>query len=393
MVLEPGAADFRALDVVLDDDRIAALVEPGAGPSDGVAIDASGLFVLPGLIDCHVHLAMRGEDADPSASASRSDEEIAAQIGDAAERTVRGGVTTVRDLGGWNHLEMRVRDDVEAARRAGPRMVLAGRLLSAPTPAVSYYPGMYEVVGTTEDVRAAVRREIEAGAGVIKVMATGAMLSPEDEDAREAQLGEAEIAAAVDEAARAGVRVAAHAHAVEGVLAAVRAGVASVEHGTFADDDVLALMAERGTFLVATLSAGTASLDEQTRAAMPPHLLERFLGAQDTHVRTLRLAHRLGVPFAMGTDAGTPGNHHGANGGECALLVREAGLTAREAIDAATVDAARLLGRERELGALAAGHLADLIGMRRDPLEDVGALADVSLVVKGGRVVRPEHAR
>src|SRR5207302_1967138 len=172
------------------------------------------------------------------------------------------GVTSVRDVGGWNYLEMALRTDIEAGRLAGPRLFLAGRLLSRPTPAVGYYPGMYELAKGAAEVRAAVLRQLDRGADLIKVMVTGAMLSPEGEDARQVQFGREELQAAVDEAAAAGKLVAAHAHAGEGVRNAVDAGVASIEHGTHADEQALRRMAERGTFLVPTCSPAKAMLAE-----------------------------------------------------------------------------------------------------------------------------------
>src|SRR5437870_2703313 len=188
-VLDAGAGRFVARDVTFTGERVGDLLPPRSLAGTASVVDATGLFLLPGLIDCHVHLAMRGEDADPSASASRSDDDVARYAAVAAERTLLAGVTSVRDVGGWNYLEMALRTDIEAGRLAGPRLLLAGRLLSRPTPAVGYYPGMYEVAKGAAEVRAAVRRQLDRGADLIKVMATGAMLSPEGEDARQVQFG------------------------------------------------------------------------------------------------------------------------------------------------------------------------------------------------------------
>jgi imidazolonepropionase-like amidohydrolase len=391
IVCDVQTAESAPATLVIDGDRIAEAQPPEApARSSQGRVDVSGLYLLPGLIDCHVHLVMRGEDADPSASARRSDEEILASATEAAMRTLVGGTTTVRDVGGWNYIEMSLRRDIEDGRRAGPRLFLAGRLLSVPTPAVEYYPGMYEVASGPEEVRDAARIQFERGADVIKVMATGAMLSPEDEDAEEVQFSPDELRAAVEAAAEAGAVVAAHAHARQGIENAVRAGVASIEHGTFADDRVLELMAGRGTFLVPTMAATLSSLrDPATMAAMPPHVRQRFLSTAPTHLEMVRRARAVGVSIAMGTDAGTPGNHHGGNAMECVHLVEEAGLSPREAIQAATVNAARLLGREADLGILQAGKLADVIGVRANPFQDIRTLTDVVFVMKAGSVVRP----
>jgi imidazolonepropionase-like amidohydrolase len=390
-VLNPEAGSFERLDIAVEGERIVALEPPGhaAAADDRVVVD--GLFLIPGLIDCHVHLVMRGEDADPAASAARSDDEIAGFASEAAERTLLGGVTSVRDVGGWNHVEMGVRSAVEAGRRLGPRMFLAGRLLSVPTPAVGYYPGMYEVASGPEQVRAAARREFDRGADLIKVMATGAMLSPVDEDARAQQFGPAELRAAVEEARAHGSHVAAHAHAVEGSRDAVQAGVASIEHGTYADEAALRRMAERGTFLVATNSVfSTALLDQGFLASMPPHIQARYVDNDRIHRDAMTLAHRLGVPMAMGTDAGAPGDHHGRNAQECVLLVEENGLSPLEAVAAATVNAARLLRRERDIGSLTTGRFADVVGFRANPLQDIRAVLQPVFVAKGGVVVVDE---
>jgi imidazolonepropionase-like amidohydrolase len=382
----PDGARFVRADLAMEDGRIVEVTAPGRAGED--VVDAEGLFLLPGLIDCHVHLVMRGEDADPAASATRTDAEIAASTVASAERTILGGLTTVRDVGGWNYVEMGLREDIEAGIRPGPRLVLAGRLLSAPTEAVEYYPGMYRVVRGQEDVRLAAREQLERGADLIKVMATGAMLSPEGEDAGETQLTREELLAAVEEAEAAGGHVAAHAHARKGIEDAVLAGARSIEHGTFADEGVLRLMAERGTFLVPTLSVSSAMIrDQRVMAETPPHIRTRMVEHQRVHVEAVRLAHRLGVPIAMGTDAGTPGNHHGANAGECVAMVEEIGMSAEQSIASATSVAAELLGRTGELGELTAGAAADVIGLGEDPRRDIRALTRPALVVKGGEIV------
>jgi len=335
---------------------------------------------------------MRGEDADPSANAPRSDAEIAAQAADAASRTLLAGITSVRDVGGWNHLEMELRAAIERGERIGPRLFLAGKLLSMPTEAVTYYPGMYEVASGPEDVRAAAIRQLDRGADVVKVMATGSILSPEGEDAGVTQFGPEELRAVVEAARSYGRPVAAHAHAAEGIRAAVDAGVASIEHGTYADEAVLGMMAERGVFLVPTLSTATSLFrNQEIVRVMPSHLRERLADTAATHVAAMRLARRFGVPIAMGTDAGTPGNHHGRNADECVAMVEEMGMTPKEAVRAATADAARLLWQGRDVGALEPGRFADVIGLRADPIEDPAELTRVAFVMKGGVVFKDER--
>jgi imidazolonepropionase-like amidohydrolase len=388
-VLDVQRGVASRLDVIVQDGRIAELARPGPPGSDETELDLTGLFLLPGLIDCHVHLVMRGEDPDPSANASRSDEEICSSAAVAAEKTLLGGITTVRDVGGWNYVEMALRVDIEQGRRVGPRLFLAGRLLSGPTPAVQYYPGMYEVVSGPRAVAAAAQKQLDRGADMIKVMATGAMLSPEGEDARVAQFTEVEMRAAVEVGGQAGSYVAAHAHAREGVRNAVLAGARSIEHGTFADEATLEMMAQRGVFLVPTFSAWTSTRkDRKVMEAMPTHVRTRLSEGHQVHTEMVRSATRLGVPIAMGTDAGTPGNHHGANALECVAMVAEAGLSPEHSVRAATIDAARLLGREEQLGSIEPGKLADIIGVLGNPVEGIGALTDVRFVMKNGEIVK-----
>ena len=390
---------FWPADIAIEGDQILRIVPAeltegpqGARPSGSepaARIDATGLHLLPGLIDCHVHLTMRGVDPDPAANAARSDDEIRAYASAAAERTVLGGTTTVRDVGGWNYVEMAVRQDVEEMRFPGPTLVLAGRLLSMPTPAARYYPGMYEIASGLAEVRAAAERQLERGADLIKVMATGAMLSPEEEDAREAHFSAPEIGAVAEAAAQKGKPVAAHAHAVEGIRNAVTAGVASIEHGTYADDEVLARMASEGIFLVPTIAASASMMrDERVMAEMPEHLRARLVESDRTHIEMISRASRAGVPIAMGTDAGTPGNHHGDNARECVYMVEEAGLTPLDAIRAATVNAAHLVQRWPDLGSLEPGKLADVIGCVGNPLDDITELSRIAFVMKKGRVLR-----
>jgi imidazolonepropionase-like amidohydrolase len=393
MVLEPAGDRFRAADVGVDGDRIAA-VAPAASPaSDDAVIDLAGLWLLPGLIDCHVHLTQPTDAPDPAAAATRSDAAVALFTAAAAQRTLAAGVTTVRDVGGWNYVEMAVRDAITAGEVAGPRLFLAGRLLSITTATVGYYPGMYEVADGPDAVRRAVRHQLARGADVIKVMATGAMLSSENEDARAIQYTLDELRAAVEVAHDNFKPVAAHAHARQGIVNAVDAGVDSIEHCSFADDDALRRIAAAGTYVVPTICAGELLLrDRRVLEAMPEHLRRRMVDFNDVHLATIRRGHELGVRIAMGTDAGTPGNHHGLNAHECVYMVTHCGLSAADSIRAATVNAAALLRRDADLGQVDVGKYADLIACGGDPFDDIEELTRVAFVMKGGRVERDDRA-
>ena len=376
---------FRRGSIGIEGERIAT-VDPQArpGPEDRT-LDVGGCYLLPGLIDCHVHLAMPTDEADPSAVAGWPDALIAIYAMKAAERTLLGGTTTVRDCGGWNYVEMAVRKAIKRGWCIGPRMFLAGRLLSITTGGVDYYPGMYEVANGPDEVRAAARRQLARGADFVKVMATGAMLSPENEDARAIQFTLEELKAAAEIAHDNFKHMAAHAHACQGILNAVAAGADSIEHGTYADERALRLMAERKVTLVPTFCATTSMLhDLKVSQSMPAHLHERLVASREIRQQMVRQAHRLGVPIAMGTDAGTPGNHHGDNVDECIAMVEEGGLSPAESLRAATINGARLLRQEDNLGSLAPGKLADVLALRENPLNDIRALKRPALVMKGG---------
>jgi imidazolonepropionase-like amidohydrolase len=305
----------------------------------------------------------------------------------AAERTLLGGITTVRDCGGWNYVEMAVRKAIKRGWCVGPRLFLAGRLLSIATSGADYYPGMYEIANGPDEVRAAARRQLARGADFVKVMATGAMLSPENEDARAIQFTLEELRAAAEIARDNFKHMAAHAHACQGIRNAVEAGAASIEHGTFADEEALKYMAERKVTLVPTFCPTTSMLnDPAVNASIPTHLRERLVASRDIRQEMVRQAHRLGVPIAMGTDAGTPGNHHGDNVDECIAMVEEAGLSPADSLRAATVNGARLLRQEHNIGSLTPGKFADLLATHENPLNDIRALKRLALVMKGGAV-------
>lgn len=386
-VLDVESGRFRRAAIAIEDQRIRAVLESAGPGAEDHTLDLTGCYLLPGLIDCHVHLAMPTDEPDPSVVARWSDAMFAIYAMKAAERTLLGGTTTIRDCGGWNYVEIAVRKAIERGWCIGPRMFLAGRLLSITTGGADYYPGMYEVANGPDQVRAAARRQLARGADFIKVMATGAMLSPENEDAHAIQYTLEELKAAVEIARDNFKHVAAHAHACQGIMNAVEAGTDSIEHGTFADERALRFMAERKVTLVPTFCATTSMLhDQAVSAAMPPHLRERLIASRETRQEMVRQAHRLGVPIAMGTDAGTPGNHHGDNADECVAMVEESGLSPADSLRAATTNAARLLRQEANLGNLAPGRFADIIATRENPLNDIRALTRLAFVMKGGIV-------
>ncbi len=387
-------AAYRRADIEVRDGRIVRLATNARPGKGDVVLDVGGANLLPGFIDCHVHLCMPTEAANPDNPwRGRLPGEIAIYAAEAARRTLMGGITTAREVGGWDYHEIAVRNAINRGAIPGPRLLCAGRLLSITTATVDYYPGMYEVADGPEAVRAAARKQLAHGADLIKVMATGALTSSEYEDSRAIQYTLEELKAAVAVAEENYKHCAAHAHALDGIRNATLAGCRSVEHGSFGDEATYALMAERGTYLVPTCCVVSAMLaDNAVAAAVPGHIHKRYVEFDDVHVENVALARRTGVAIAMGTDAGTPGNHHGDNTQELVSMVRRAGLGTHEAVVASTLNAARLLRREADIGSLEVSRFADIVGFVDDPLESIEAVRDVRLVIKGGAVARNDLA-
>lgn len=356
-----------------------------AAGEDVIRLNLRGQFVLPGLIDCHVHLSGSGE-ADSQFRAETGP--MALKILSNAQKNLAAGITTVRDLGGWNELEFDVRRAIQRGDFPGPRMCLAGRFISITESGADYYEGMYRVADGVDEIRKAVREQVKHGADLIKIGVTGAVLV-EDGVPGATHFNEDEIRALVKEAEKFGRRVAAHAHGADGIMKALRAGVHSIEHGTFLHQDQSAIefMAEHHIYLVPTLKAGW-DLFQDLPSNTPQWIIEKSKILQDTAVLSLRLAYEAGVPVAMGSDAATPFNFHGENTREI-YWMGQAGMSAMDAVLAATGNAARCLGWDSWLGTLEEGKVADLVVFNKNPLDDLRVLADkksLQFVMKDGLI-------
>lgn len=365
-----------------------------AGPASGwsdtkeevITVDLGGGYVLPGLIDAHVHLAGSGE-ADSQFQAE--DGVMALKILSNAQKNLAAGITTVRDLGGWNELEFVVRAWIKRGEFAGPRMCLAGRFISITEAGADYYGGMYRVADGVDEIRKAVREQVKHGADLIKIGVTGAVLVEHGVPGA-THFNEDEIRALVEEAQKFGRRVAAHAHGADGIRKAIKAGAHTIEHGTFLYQDPTAIqfMAENGIFLLPTLKVGWDIILAK-ESNIPAWIVEKNKALQGEAELSLKMAYEAGVPIVMGSDVGTPLNYHGENTLEI-YWMEQAGMSAMDAIIAATGNAARALGWDSWMGTLETGKAADLIVVDSNPLDDLRVLADkrhLQFVMKGGMIV------
>ncbi|UCF93655.1 MAG: amidohydrolase family protein [Desulfobacterales bacterium] len=305
-----------------------------------------------------------------------------------ARQTLMAGVTSVRDMGGKAGIDLGLKQAIKAGIVAGPRLLVSGQLICM-TGGHGWQLGR-EADGVDE-VRKAAREQIKAGVDIIKLMATGGVLTPAVEPGSE-QLTEDELRAGVGEAHKAGKKTATHAMGTKGILNALRAGIDSIEHGVCLDAEAVALMVQRGVPYIPTLSALYHIERQGVAAGIPVFAVEKTLKVKPFHLESIRMAREAGVRVAMGTDAGTPFNRHGGNLAELQFLV-EAGYAPLEAIEAGTRRAAQVLGMEKELGTIEEGKLADLVVVDGSPLDDVGLLQQpdaIRFVMQGGKLVKGE---
>jgi imidazolonepropionase-like amidohydrolase len=357
-------------------------------PKGAQRIALDGRTLLPGFIDCHVHFCLDGSP-DPVGTLVREHASLVTlKAADSARRTLLAGVTSVRDMGGKDGIDLALRDAIRSGLVLGPRMLASGRVICM-TGGHGWQLGQ-EADGPDEVMKVA-REQIKAGVDVVKFMATGGVMTPDVEPGSE-QFTEEELRAGIQEAHKAGRKTATHAMGTQGILNALRAGIDSIEHGVFLNEEAISLMVERDVPLIPTLSALYHIESRGIEAGIPPFAVEKTHRVKPFHLESVRMAREAGVRVAMGTDAGTPFNMHGENLGELKRLV-EVGYSSMEAIQVGTQIAAEVIGLGEELGTIEEGKLADLIVVEGDPLEDIGLLLSaeaIRLVMQGGKLVKGE---
>ncbi|MBM3659846.1 MAG: amidohydrolase family protein [Actinobacteria bacterium] len=384
-------------DVLVQDDRIVA-VAPREVPDDAVVIDLGDHTLLPGLMDMEVNLILGGRDhASPLIPVQEDPAFRTLRAVTNAERTLRAGFTTVRNLGlfvqtGGILLDAALAKASNLGWIAAPRIIPAGHAICPtgghldPTMFQAFAPHVLPltveegIANGEAEVRKAVRYQIKYGAKVIKVCASGGVMSHTG-PAGAQQYSDGELAAAADEAHRAGLKIAAHAHGDDGIRACIRAGIDCIEHGSLASDETIALMVEHGTFLVAT----TYLTDAMDLSHAPPELQAKAAEVFPRSKATIGKAIAAGVKVACGTDA--PAIPHGRNAKELEALV-DRGMTPLQAIRAATTVSAELIDMDDRLGRIEDGFLADIVAVPGDPLADITVTQQVQFVMKGGQVFR-----
>ncbi|HEY3937135.1 MAG TPA: amidohydrolase family protein [Bryobacteraceae bacterium] len=389
-LVEPGM-------VVVSGNKIQSI--GGRAPADAMVIDLGDATLLPGFIDAHTHLTFEFNPDYNGArlqALSRTVAESAIRATVNARKTLMGGFTTVRDVGSEDFLDVGLRNSINAGVVPGPRMLVAVHALGATGGHCDDGAGIkfgllnHEmgpedgVINSPDQARFAVRFNIKYGADVIKTCATGGVLSPTD-DVDVPQLSQAELDVLVATAHDLRRKTAAHAHGAEGAKRAIRAGIDSIEHGTFLDDEALRMMRERGTYLVPTLSVRSGLAESK----FPPLVREKADVAVKAQDGMVRRALRMGVKIALGTDAAV--YPHGNNALEFVLMAAD-GMTPAQSLRAGTSVAADLLGLANKIGTLEAGKLADVVAVPGNPLDDIKVTQSVIFVMKEGVVYRNDRA-
>ncbi len=381
--------------ILIRDNRIEAVGNNVTIPADAKIIDLSKMTVLPGLIDCHTHLADGAHDSEPMGVFRKTAAELALESVPNARVTLESGFTTVRDVGTYRALgDIALRDAINRGDIIGPRMYVAGAYVTITggagadtglAPDITLPWDMhYGEANSPWEVRQVIRKLAHDGVDHIKVLSSGAVLT-HGSNPHSQEFTLEELQAAVDEASHFGLRVESHAHSAEGIKNAIRAGVASVEHATMIDDEGIALAKQHGTYLDMDIYDEECIQEEGRLGKMPKDFLEHDAALGQIQRDNFRKAVAAGAKMSFGTDAGVC--PYGTSGKQFAFMVKY-GMTPMQAIQAATSNAADLLGRSNEIGSIKPGKYADIIAVTGDPLTDVRTLETVPFVMKDGKIYK-----
>ena len=391
----PGDGYLRNRTVTIEDGKIVKVERGFKSHADDVrVINLRDAYVLPGLIDSHVHITNEFSPTSRLKMLSDSDVDAALDGAANAQKTLLAGFTTVQDVGGPNEAVFSLRDAIRAGKVPGPRIRASGRAITPSgghADANGFSPALTRVFtgpnacNGADDCRRAVRETIRSGADVIKITATGGVLS-NTKAGLEQQFFDDEIAAIVETAAMMGRKVTAHAHGKGGIEAALRNGVQSIEHGTYLDDETIELFKQTGGTLVPTVLAGVTVTGWTDQPWLPAPSREKAAIVGPLMLDMLSRAREGGVTVAFGTDTGV--SKHGENAEEFELMV-QAGFTPEAAIRAATVVASEHIEMNEQIGTIEVGKFADMVALRNDPLENISAIKSVRLVIKDGEEYRP----
>ena len=385
------------MSIIIENERFSEVLEGYISPNpDDNYIDLTGYYVLPGLIDMHVHLTNQSSNRAYLERITLNAADYAIRATKNAEKTLMAGFTTVRNLGDSDSITISLRNAINNGIVIGPRIFSSGKTISSTgghgdstnslNQRLTSDLGPKDGVMNGElDALKSVRYRYKENADLIKITATGGVLS-NAKDGQNPQMTLNEIKAVVDAAKDYGFKVAAHAHGSEGIKRATLAGVDSIEHGTLMDKEGAQLMRENGTYYVPTLLAGKWVADKALiKDYYPPFVEKKALEIGPKLQSTFSMAYQSGVKIAFGTDSGV--SPHGENAKEFALMIK-AGMSEKDSILSATIYAAELLGKKSDLGSISKGKYADLIGVSKDPLTDIKVLETVDFVMKGGKVVK-----
>ncbi len=397
VITAEGSQVLKNQTLVVEGDKISGIEAGFRSPASGdVLIDLKNHTVMPGLMDMHTHFSYQSSPTAYSEGFTMNEADVALRGATYAEKTLMSGFTTVRELGDSHHISTALRKAIDAGYVKGPRIFTAGKSIATtgghadPTNGVAYQrmgdPTPADgVINGVDDARKAVRQRYKEGADLIKITATGGVLSVA-KSGMNAQFKDDELKAIVDTAKDYGFTVAVHAHGKEGMERAIKAGVHSIEHGTFMDDNTMKLMKQHGTYFVPTISAGKYVAEKAKVPGFFPEMVRLKAAAIGPLIQqTFARAYKAGVKIAFGTDAGV--GMHGDNWQEFVFMT-EAGMPALAAIQSATIEGARLLGVEQNMGSLKVGKIADIIAVPGDPLADMQLMGKVNFVMKAGVVYK-----